>query len=191
MWNNLWEAIQELKLARIVERNLELARIAELKFEDESDAVFRGVKAKGKPAEIVKVYDVVLNSIKSDEDPQKKAILRGKRAYYMSLVYLYSEKWLESYAMLQRCMEFSCDGEKIQALMLKLQAMLSVNEQIPDLGSMRLYEKHSDFPPEMQAIPCKPVFYDLALDHIEYPDLSAKLKGKGMLQSIKGWFGRG
>lgn len=191
VWSNLLESIQELKSARTVERNLELARMAEVKFEDESDVVFKGGKAKGKPGEIVKVYDVVLNSIKLDEDVQKKALLRGKRAYYMSLAYLYSEKWLESYAMLQRCLELHYDNEKIQILMLKLQAVLAINDQVPDLGSMRIYEKTSDFPPELQAIPCKPVFFDLALDHIEYPDLSAKLKSKGMFQSIKGWFGRG
>ncbi|OMJ94559.1 hypothetical protein SteCoe_2203 [Stentor coeruleus] len=191
VWGNLLDAIAELKSARIIERNLELARLAEVKFEDESDLVFKGGKAKGKPAEIVKVYDVVLNSMKGDQDTQKQAFLRGKRAFYMSLVYLYSEKWLESYALLQRCLELNYEDGKINGLMLKLQAMLAISEQVPDIGSMKLFEKQADFPPELEAIPCKPVFYDLALDHIEYPDLTSKIRAKGMFQSIKGWFGRG
>jgi signal recognition particle subunit SRP68 len=190
VWNNLLESIQELKNNRIVERNLELVKIAEQKFEDETEIVFKGFKPKGKPAEIVKVYDVVLNSIKNDEDVQKKAFLRGKRAFYMSLVYLYNEKWLESYAMLQRCLELSYTNEKIPTLMVQLQAIITINDQPPDLGSIHLYEKHSEFPPGLQAISTKPIFYDLALDYIEYPDLSSKIKGKGMFQSIKGWFGR-
>ena len=190
VWGNLLEAIQELKSGRIVERNLELAKIAEQKFEDESDLVFKGIKPKGKPAEIVKVYDVVLNSIKDDEDVQKQAFLRGKRAFYMSLAYLYNEKWLESYAMLQRSLELNYTNDKIQVLMLKLQAALAINDILPDISTIHLYEKHSEFPPEIQPIPCKPVFYDLALDYIEYPDLSSKIKSKGVFQSIKGWFGR-
>ena len=191
VWGSLLEFIQELKSNRTIERNLELAKIAEQKFEDETDVVLKGGKSKGKPAEIVKVYDVVLNSMKIDEDSEKKAYLRGKRAYYMSIFYLYSEKWLESYAMLQRCIELKYENDKIQVLMLKLQAMIALTEQAPDISSMRLSDKRLDFPPELQPIPCKPVFYDLALDHIEYPELSSKVKTKGVLQSIKGWFGRG
>jgi len=60
----------------------------------------------------------------------------------------------------------------------------------PDLSKIHLYEKQADFPPEVQAIPCKPVFYDLALDQIEYPDLSKKLQAKGVFSSLKSWFSR-
>merc|ERR1719283_104224 len=37
-----------------------------------------------------------------------------------------------------------------------------------------------NFPPEFAAIPCKPLFYDLALYHVAMPSLEDKLnKGKG------------
>merc|ERR1712037_821608 len=37
-----------------------------------------------------------------------------------------------------------------------------------------------NFPPEFAAIPCKPLFYDLALYHVAMPSLDAKLDaGKG------------
>merc|ERR1712088_1147832 len=41
-----------------------------------------------------------------------------------------------------------------------------------------------NFPPEFAAIPCKPLFYDLALYHVAMPSLDAKLDaGGGELKS--------
>ncbi|XP_047222717.1 signal recognition particle subunit SRP68 isoform X1 [Girardinichthys multiradiatus] len=50
------------------------------------------------------------------------------------------------------------------------------------------------FPPEFQTIPCKPLFFDLALNHVAFPPLDDKVeqKGKGGLTGyIKGIFGFG
>lgn len=50
------------------------------------------------------------------------------------------------------------------------------------------------FPPEFQPIPCKPLFFDLALNHVAFPPLDDKVeqKGKGGLTGyIKGIFGFG
>ncbi|MGH0141727.1 UNVERIFIED_CONTAM: hypothetical protein FKN15_031684 [Acipenser sinensis] len=50
------------------------------------------------------------------------------------------------------------------------------------------------FPPEFQPIPCKPLFFDLALNHVAFPPLDDKVeqKGKGGLAGyIKGIFGFG
>ncbi|GCB80268.1 hypothetical protein scyTo_0016144 [Scyliorhinus torazame] len=58
-----------------------------------------------------------------------------------------------------------------------------------------LVTKHANlvrFPPEFQPIPCKPLFFDLALNHAAFPDLEDKVeqKGKGGLTGyIKGFFG--
>ncbi len=47
------------------------------------------------------------------------------------------------------------------------------------------------FPPDFEAIACKPLFFDLALSHVEFPDMSEKLEqknvGGGMTGFIKGW----
>jgi signal recognition particle subunit SRP68 len=32
------------------------------------------------------------------------------------------------------------------------------------------------FPPDFQPIPCKPLFYDLAVNHLEMPSLDSKLE---------------
>ncbi|KAJ3614256.1 hypothetical protein NHX12_017830 [Muraenolepis orangiensis] len=50
------------------------------------------------------------------------------------------------------------------------------------------------FPPSFQPIPCKPLFFDLALNHVVFPPLDDKVeqKGKGGLTGyIKGIFGFG
>ncbi|XP_067860481.1 signal recognition particle subunit SRP68 [Heptranchias perlo] len=58
-----------------------------------------------------------------------------------------------------------------------------------------LVTKHANlvrFPPDFQPIPCKPLFFDLALNHAAFPPLEDKVeqKGKGGLTGyIKGFFG--
>ncbi|XP_078257261.1 signal recognition particle subunit SRP68 [Rhinoraja longicauda] len=58
-----------------------------------------------------------------------------------------------------------------------------------------LVTKHANlvcFPPEFQPIPCKPLFFDLALNHAAFPPLEEKVeqKGRGGLTGyIKGFFG--
>ncbi|XP_055364908.1 signal recognition particle subunit SRP68 [Betta splendens] len=50
------------------------------------------------------------------------------------------------------------------------------------------------FPPDFKPIPCKPLFFDLALNHVAFPPLDEKVeqKGKGGLTGyIKGIFGFG
>ena len=45
-------------------------------------------------------------------------------------------------------------------------------------------------PPDYQAIPCKPLFFDLALNHIEFPSLEDKVEkkvgGGGLTGFMKG-----
>ncbi|WAQ97375.1 SRP68-like protein, partial [Mya arenaria] len=47
------------------------------------------------------------------------------------------------------------------------------------------------FPPDFKAIPCRPLFFDLALNHVEMPNLDAKAEQKkaasGITGAIKGW----
>uniref|UniRef100_A0A4W3GW12 Signal recognition particle subunit SRP68 n=1 Tax=Callorhinchus milii TaxID=7868 RepID=A0A4W3GW12_CALMI len=58
-----------------------------------------------------------------------------------------------------------------------------------------LVTKHAflvEFPPHFQPIPCKPLFFDLALNHATFPPLEDKVeqKGRGGLTGyIKGFFG--
>ena len=47
------------------------------------------------------------------------------------------------------------------------------------------------FPPEPQPLPCKPLFFDLALNHIDLPNLDHRLEKKaegGISGLVKGWF---
>ena len=49
-----------------------------------------------------------------------------------------------------------------------------------------------NFPPEFTPIPCKPLFYDIALNHVEFPSLDHKLEtgsGSGAAGGLSGWLG--
>jgi len=47
------------------------------------------------------------------------------------------------------------------------------------------------FPPDFKAIPTRPLFFDLALNHVEMPNLSDKMEqkksGSGLTGMVKGW----
>eukprot|EP00111_Clytia_hemisphaerica_P014796 TCONS_00043621-protein len=47
------------------------------------------------------------------------------------------------------------------------------------------------FPPQPQPVPCKPLFFDLALNHIDLPDLDHRIEKKqeagGISGFVKGW----
>lgn len=47
------------------------------------------------------------------------------------------------------------------------------------------------FPPDFKPIPCRPLFFDLALNHVEMPSLESKLEQKkaagGLTGMVKGW----
>ena len=47
------------------------------------------------------------------------------------------------------------------------------------------------FPPNFHPIPCKPLFFDLAREHISFPDLQDKIKkpGQDEKQDSQSWWG--
>ena len=49
----------------------------------------------------------------------------------------------------------------------------------------------TSFPPEFQPVPCKPLFFDLALNHVEFPSLEDRAEqskaGGGITGLVKGW----
>ncbi|XP_054160646.1 signal recognition particle subunit SRP68-like [Oppia nitens] len=49
----------------------------------------------------------------------------------------------------------------------------------------------AEFPPQFKAIPCKPLFFDLALNHIKFPSLETETnpKNTGITGFVKGWLG--
>ena len=49
----------------------------------------------------------------------------------------------------------------------------------------------ADFPPTFQPIPCKPLYFNLAREHLEFPDLQSKANQgqKPGAQGKQGWLG--
>jgi signal recognition particle subunit SRP68 len=175
VWSQLMESVNDLKKARTVDRNYVIVQQTETKFECEIDQALRGLKVKlSRPQEMVKVYDNLLGSIRVLESDPREMQVRGRRAYYMSLVHLYNGKLVDAYALLQRVIELGYQDDKVQSLGYKLQAAIASRAQPPDIGTLTIAESASTFPPTLQPMVCKPVFYDLAWESLEYPDLSKR-----------------
>lgn len=46
------------------------------------------------------------------------------------------------------------------------------------------------FPPDFEPIPCRPLFFDLALNHVDFPSIESKMEQKksgGLTGMVKGW----
>jgi signal recognition particle subunit SRP68 len=79
-------------------------------------------------------------------------------------------------------------------------AVLEVSNKVPLVDRLDDYHEDSGlvkgksnlvhFPPEFEPIPCKPLFFDLAINHLEMPDLNSKLEKKeDGKSSLGGWLG--
>lgn len=65
-----------------------------------------------------------------------------------------------------------------------------LDEYCEDPGLISKRPKVTDFPPDFRAIPCKPLFFDLAFNHVELPSLDDRVeqkKGGGLTGMVKGW----
>lgn len=91
-------------------------------------------------------------------------------------------------------------GAKAQKNTKPLYERLSVYREDPQLNSKN--PNVFKLTPDMQPIPCKPLFFDLALNHIEFPSLEHKMdqgakgkggqeEGKGISGLVKGFLGWG
>lgn len=61
---------------------------------------------------------------------------------------------------------------------------------IEDQSLTGKHPKLTTFPPNFEPIPCRPLFYDLALNHIAFPSLEGKTEQKGsggITDLVKGW----
>ena len=61
---------------------------------------------------------------------------------------------------------------------------------IEDQSLTGKHPKLVTFPPNFEPIPCRPLFYDLALNHVAFPSLEGKTEQKGsggITDLVKGW----
>ena len=84
-------------------------------------------------------------------------------------------------------LEVTSDKRAVSERLNKYQDGLDVASSKPNLVP---------FPPDFQPIPCKPLFFDIALNQVELPSLDDKLEQKaaaagGITGFIKGWWGGG
>ncbi|KAF8771648.1 Signal recognition particle subunit SRP68 like protein [Argiope bruennichi] len=70
--------------------------------------------------------------------------------------------------------------------------MERLDEYVEDPTLVSQQPRIAKFPPDFQPIPCKPLFFDLALNQIEFPSLDDRIeqkKGGGITNFVRGWLG--
>lgn len=89
----------------------------------------------------------------------------------------------------------------ISKLSLKDKKMLinRLDEYVEDPGLISNHPSIAQVPPHMLSVPCKPLFFDLALNHIDFPSLDDKIETKkqapaaasggltGLVKGLWGW----
>lgn len=74
----------------------------------------------------------------------------------------------------------------------KKHLMDRLDEYYEDPSLVSQQPQIAQFPPDFRPIPCKPLFFDLALNQVEFPSLDDKIeqkKGGGITGFVRGWLG--
>ena len=62
----------------------------------------------------------------------------------------------------------------------------------PSIASSKGAINLVQFPPDFVPVPCKPLFFDVAMSHVQFPNLDDKIEkkkeGGGITNFVKGWF---
>uniref|UniRef100_A0A2L2Y0W4 Signal recognition particle subunit SRP68 n=1 Tax=Parasteatoda tepidariorum TaxID=114398 RepID=A0A2L2Y0W4_PARTP len=66
-----------------------------------------------------------------------------------------------------------------------------LDEYLEDSSLVSQQPKITQFPPDFKPIPCKPLFFDLALNQVEFPSLEDRIEQKkgGITNFVRGWLG--
>ncbi|GIY51758.1 signal recognition particle subunit SRP68 [Caerostris darwini] len=83
----------------------------------------------------------------------------------------------------------SAQGEAVKNKKLLMERL---DEYVEDPSLLSQQPHIAQFPPNFQPIPCKPLFFDLALNQIEFPSLDDRIeqkKGSGITNFVRGWLG--
>uniref|UniRef100_A0A8C3GCQ6 Signal recognition particle subunit SRP68 n=1 Tax=Cyclopterus lumpus TaxID=8103 RepID=A0A8C3GCQ6_CYCLU len=153
----------------------------------------------------------------------KTLVYKANRCFFIAQSYVLVKKWSEALVLYERVLKYAKEVQsKTKNLKNSLKDLPDVQELIAEVNAEKyslqaanpfspplcnrletfrlepaLVGKQPNlvqFPPDFQPIPCKPLFFDLALNHVAFPPLDDKVeqKGKGGLTGyIKGIFGFG
>lgn len=68
----------------------------------------------------------------------------------------------------------------------------SLDEYVPAIGAANSKEapRIAEIPPAFQAVPCRPIVLDTALNAITFPTLEHKVKKEEKKSGLLGWFRR-
>uniref|UniRef100_A0A673JTM4 Signal recognition particle subunit SRP68 n=1 Tax=Sinocyclocheilus rhinocerous TaxID=307959 RepID=A0A673JTM4_9TELE len=164
-----------------------------------------------------------LQGLEEDHTFQKEVALKtlvykAYRCFYIAQSYVLVKKWSEALVLYERVLKYTREVQsKAKSFNNSLKDLPDVQELIAEVSAEKyslqaaplsdrldhfrldptLLSKQPNlvqFPPDFQPIPCKPLFFDLALNHVAFPPLDDKVeqKGKGGITGyFRGFFGFG
>ncbi|KAH0629516.1 hypothetical protein JD844_011621 [Phrynosoma platyrhinos] len=148
----------------------------------------------------------------------KTLVYKAYRCFFIAQSYVLVKKWSEALVLYDRVLKYASE---VQAQAGTYKNNLKYSCDLPDADDSHETESQSQvkdgkplserfetfcldptlvskqaslvhFPPNFQPIPCKPLFFDLALNHVTLPPLEDKVEQKtksGLTGYIKGIFG--
>ncbi|KFM65959.1 Signal recognition particle protein, partial [Stegodyphus mimosarum] len=84
------------------------------------------------------------------------------------------------------------DSVPSEAVKEKKNLIERLDQYHEDASLVSQQPKIAQFPPDFKPIPCKPLFFDLALNEVEFPPLDDRIeqkKGGGITGFVRGWLG--
>uniref|UniRef100_A0A8C6J1Q4 Signal recognition particle subunit SRP68 n=1 Tax=Melopsittacus undulatus TaxID=13146 RepID=A0A8C6J1Q4_MELUD len=146
----------------------------------------------------------------------KTLVYKAYRCFFIAQSYVLVKKWSEALVLYERVLKYAREVQSgagaytnslkvgaqswCQAITTESPSQVKDGKPLserfetfcldPSLVSKQVSLVH--FPPGFQPIPCKPLFFDLALNHVAFPPLEDKVEQKaksGLTGYIKGIFG--
>uniref|UniRef100_A0A671LAX4 Signal recognition particle subunit SRP68 n=1 Tax=Sinocyclocheilus anshuiensis TaxID=1608454 RepID=A0A671LAX4_9TELE len=205
-----------IKLWTVVRRNESMAHALQAKLkEPQTDENKRGPR----PQDLIRLYDIILQGCNCSHGLVRIVVLGSLfLCFYIAQSYVLVKKWSEALVLYERVLKYTREVQsKAKSFNNSLKDLPDVQELIAEVSAEKyslqaaplsdrldhfrldptLLSKQPNlvqFPPDFQPIPCKPLFFDLALNHVAFPPLDDKVeqKGKGGITGyFRGFFGFG
>lgn len=145
--------------------------------------------AKKKWKEAVALYERVNTYVQDAEDHMKSAKDAESKSLLESLNEL-SEKIKGLHYSVHAASILDEEGVTDHISRLSSKDKRPLSERLHEfLEDPRLSTKKAElvpFPPEFEPVPCKPLFFDLALSHVTFPSLEDKIEQKKQAGGITG-----
>ncbi|KAL3877845.1 hypothetical protein ACJMK2_035489 [Sinanodonta woodiana] len=194
-----------IKLTKTVDRNLLL--IDSLKNFLPGKQMEDGHKIT-KPQDLVRLYDIIIqnlgevpnisgledDTVLEEEMGTRSLGFKAFRCVYIAQSYAAAKKWREAIGLYDRVLTYASQSlsmyKKLQIEAVYKPLIERLDQYVEDASLISKKPNLVHFPPDFEPIPCRPLFFDLALNNVDFPSLEDKMESKktgGLTGFVKGW----